>query len=359
MYACRQLLGRRSWVAAAAASATAAGSYTHCSSNSREYLSPNFIADAVDMASPSVVNVLGQASIKGMLGTMQGASSGSGFIISSDGFVATNAHVVANSTDGRVVITMWNGKRRQGVVHSADPITDIALVKISDVAPNEALPVAAIGSSAKLRPGEFVVALGSPLLLQNSVTFGIVSSTARPGTELGMRQSRLEYIQTDASINIGNSGGPLCNLDGAVVGINTMKAQGTDGISFAIPMDTAWQVITQLRRNKKVVRPYIGINMVNYNPSQGRQKNRSDTLLSAEDVQVRVVAVERGSPAEAAGIRGGDILLECDGRPLRGVQSLLSAIGVEVNKKMDIKVSRNGDIFTAHLTTGSPASAGL
>lgn len=356
----RSVAGHRLLVTAA----TATGIYgfgfqhnakKHASASSsratREFLSPTFIADAVDVASPSVVNVLGQSSVKGIMGRQYGASSGSGFIISSDGFVATNAHVIANSADGRVLITMWDGRKRTGVVHSADAATDIALVQITDLKDGEELPVATFGSSSKLRPGEFVVALGSPLLLQNSVTFGIVSSTARPGTELGMRQSRLEYIQTDASINRGNSGGPLCDLDGKVIGINTMKAQATEGISFAIPVDTAKQVIEQLRRSKRVVRPFIGINMVNYNPNTSARKRHGDTNLGSDEVQVLVVAVEKNSPAALAGLKDGDVILAVDGKPLRGVQSLLRAIGVEIGKTLELKVQRRGDVFNASVTT--------
>lgn len=315
------------------------------------FFSPTFIADAVEIASPSVVNVLCQSSVKGFMGRHYGASSGSGFIISGSGFVATNAHVIAKSTDGRVVVTMWNGRKRAGVVHSADTITDIALVKITDLADGEELPVATFGSSSKLRPGEFVVALGSPLHLQNSVTFGIVSSTARPGTELGLRQSRLEFIQTDASINQGNSGGPLCDLDGKVIGINTMKAQGFDGISFAIPIDIAAQVISQLQRSKRVVRPFVGITMANFNPHTSERKRRGDTNLSADEVQVLVLAVEKGSPAEQAGLRKGDVLLEVDSKPLCGVQSLLSVVGVDIGKRMELKVQRGGDVISATVTT--------
>ena len=182
----------------------------------------NFIADAAEKAAPAVVNI--QANVSGKFG-MRGTSSGSGFVINKGGYIVTNAHVVQQAHNGEVLITMWNGARqRRGKVHAFDSASDIAIVKISDLHRNEDIPVSVLGSSGKLRVGEFVVALGSPLMLQNTVTHGIVSATARHGSELGMK-SRMEYIQIDAAINEGNSGGPLVNLEGEVVGINSMKAR--------------------------------------------------------------------------------------------------------------------------------------
>ena len=188
----------------------------------------------------------------------------------------TNAHVVAPSTDGKVLVTMWNGRKRRGLVHSMDKLSDIALVKLADVGYDEDLPIAVLGVSGKLHIGEFVVALGSPLQLQNSITFGIVSATARHGSELGMAQNRTEFIHTDAAINVGNSGGPLVNLDGEVVGINSMKVRDSDGVSFAIPIDTAQQVIKQLLANKRVIRPYVGLRMINFTASNNRKLKARD-----------------------------------------------------------------------------------
>ena len=172
---------------------------------------------------------------------------------------STNAHVVRNSN--RFKITLHDGRELVGVLHSKDKASDLALVKIVNDT-GEKFPVARMGTSSALRPGEWCIALGSPLTLQNTVTCGIISAIARQSSELGLPQLRSEFIQTDAAINRGNSGGPLVNLDGAVIGINTMKIAGA-GISFAIPIDSAWQVIEQLRENGKVVRPYLGFTMIN------------------------------------------------------------------------------------------------
>lgn len=157
-------------------------------------------------------------------------------------------------------MTLTDGRKFPARVHSMDVQSDLALLELISPPP-EPLPTAKVGTSSVLRPGEWVVALGSPLHLQNTVTAGIVSSTARTGSEIGLQAKSHEFIQTDAAINSGNSGGPLVNLDGEVIGINTAKLGGgnVSGISFAIPIDTAWQVIKQLRVNKRVVRPYIGM----------------------------------------------------------------------------------------------------
>ena len=325
-------------------------------------LSRNFVADCVEVSSPSVVNVLSKAEVPGNWGRqMQGTSSGSGFIISG-GFVVTNAHVVQhNASGGHVQITQWNGKKRDGIIHSLDTATDICLIKLTDVGHDEELPIATLGSSSKLRPGEFVVALGSPLMLSNSVTFGIVSSTARQGTELGLRGSRNEYIQTDASINQGNSGGPLVNLDGHVVGINNMKLQGGDGISFAIPIDLAMQVVRQLKQNRRVIRPSIGVNIANFNPAKSRrrfQHQQDDKRHESAEIQVLIIDVVPGSPAEQAGLRVDDVIIEVDGRRLNGVHTLLHAIGIEIGRRLELKIRRDQTEMTVFVTTRAAESLG-
>lgn len=246
-------------------------------------LNRNFIGDAAEKALPSVVNITSNDH-----GILSGMRSGSGFIISTDGYIVTNAHVVSQAKDGKVSITMSNMNKKSGHVHSFDSKTDIALVKMDDI--SGSLPVASLGDSNMLRVGDFVVALGSPLHLQNTVTFGIVSALSRHGSELGMSKSANEFIQTDAAINVGNSGGPLVNLDGDVIGINVMKAQGVDGISFAIPINTAKEVIKQLRMKRKVVRPRLGIKLTTI-----AVKN-SPTCVLVQDV-------EASSPAYQSGLK--------------------------------------------------------
>lgn len=217
-------------------------------------LSRNFIADVVESVLPTVVNIV--CSNHSSFVTTQ--SSGSGFIISNDGFIVTNEHVISSSSDGKVIITLSNQRKVEGYIHSRDARSDIALVQINPNSINGLeLQTATLGNSNQVRIGEFCIALGSPLTLRNTVTHGIISALDRHGSELGMSKSRNDYIQTDASINVGNSGGPLVNLDGEVIGINVLKAQGVDGISFAIPMDTAKPIIQQLRLNRKVLEQFI------------------------------------------------------------------------------------------------------
>lgn len=320
--------------------------------DSSSYLRRNFVAEAADIVSSAVVNIV----IEVNTGWVVGVSSGSGFFYSKDGFIVTNAHVVAPSTDGKVLVTMWNGRKRRGIVHSMDKLSDIALIKLTDVGFDEDLPVAVMGTSGKLHIGEFVVALGSPLQLQNSITFGIVSATARHGSELGMAQNRTEFIQTDAAINVGNSGGPLVNLDGEVVGINSMKVRDSDGVSFAIPIDTAQQVIKQLIANKRVIRPYVGLRMINFAASNNRKLKSRDKngMFTAEEIQVLVVDVESGSPAHRAGLQSGDLIVKVDGKKVKGVRDVLDAIGLDVGRTIEFGVRRqNGEEATCKVTLAS------
>ena len=266
----------------------------------------NFIADAAAAALPAVVNI--SAEVSSRFGA-RGVSTGSGFVVSEDGLIVTNAHVVAGARGGQVRVTSSDGRTFHARVVAADAASDIAVVR----AATRALRPIKIGSSSALRPGDFVVALGSPLNLSNSVTAGIVSNVARHGSELGRGQSRAEYIQTDAAINQGNSGGPLVDLDGKVIGINTMKAGGADGISFAIPIDIAWAVVRALLQHGSVARPYIGIKM------QGRR----------DDSGVLVVQVAPDSPAERAGLRAGDVILAFNGERVRTIPDVLAKIALK------------------------------
>lgn len=207
----------------------AAGPFSSCSPRS----TCNFIADVVEKIAPAVVHI--EVILRSTFGQDVILSSGSGLIINHTGVIVTNAHVVniAATVPWRTElrVQLQNNDVYIGMVRDVDWKADIATVKVN---PQDKLPVLSLGRSADLRPGEFVVAIGSPFALQNTVTTGIVSTTQRDGRELGIKTG-IGYIQTDAIINHGNSGGPLVNLDGEVIGINTMKI--TAGISFAIPSD--------------------------------------------------------------------------------------------------------------------------
>ncbi|XP_057187859.1 serine protease HTRA3a isoform X2 [Triplophysa rosa] len=195
----------------------------------------NFIADVVEKIAPAVVHIelfLNHP----LFGRNVPLSSGSGFIMTQSGLIVTNAHVVTSSAtvtgQQQLRVQLHDGQTYEASIRDIDKKSDIATIKIN---PKQKLPVLSLGRSADLRPGEFVVAIGSPFALQNTVTTGIISTTQRDGKELGIRDSDMDYIQTDTIINYGNSGGPLVNLDGEVIGINTLKV--TAGISFAIPSD--------------------------------------------------------------------------------------------------------------------------
>jgi S1-C subfamily serine protease len=295
----------------------------NAASSTASLLTRNFVADVVEDVSPTVVNIVCVSNRGGFYPA--GASSGSGFIITKDGFIVTNAHVVSGAVEGNVIVTLNNGRKIQGFVHSADPASDIALVKVD--LNGEELPFASMGHSTAVRAGELVIAIGSPMMLQNSASVGIISAAARHASELGMANNRAEYLQTDAAINSGNSGGPLVNLDGQVIGICSIKVKGTDGISFAIPMSAAFIIINQLIRYKKFVRPYVGLKMglvVDQSADSGfgtipsgtgtarKGKKQRELLLEARPTMVMVLEVARGSPAYLAGIeRSVFYVIEC------------------------------------------------
>ncbi|GBG33729.1 Serine protease HTRA1 [Hondaea fermentalgiana] len=297
---------------------------------------PHFIADAAEKAIPALVNI---SSIQnGPWGQMV-QSAGSGFVIRSDGLIATNAHVVKGASS--LTVTLNDGRQYQGRVYATDQTSDLALVIVTDIL-EEPLPIMHIGDSGLLRPGEFVVALGSPLNLGNSVTAGIVSSTARAASEIGIMQARTDYIQTDAAINQGNSGGPLINLDGQVVGINTMKVAGGDGIGFAIPINTAWVVLSQLRDTGKVIRPYLGLRMAALNRNLARFERRVSKRFPDVESGLLVVKVAPNSPASRAGLKPGDVIVEFDGKKVKSVAEMTTRMAYEVGKTFDLTVVREG-----------------
>jgi serine protease Do len=240
----------------------------------------------------------------------QARGVGSGFIIRADGYVLTNAHVVAGAAT--VTVRLADAKREfRGRVVGADTRTDVALLKV-DAAD---LPVARIGSSDSLQAGEWVAAIGSPFGLANTITGGIVSALGRTLPV----ESFVPFIQTDVAVNPGNSGGPLLNMRGEVVGINSMIYSGSGGymgVSFAIPIEVAVEVADQLRAHGRVTRGRLGIGIQALTPELAR------SFRLAESSGVIVVAVEPGSPAEEAGVRVGDVILEYDGRAIKEANEL-------------------------------------
>ncbi|CAM6122297.1 unnamed protein product [Calypogeia fissa] len=310
----------------------------HSKSGPKEvYFTRHAIADAAAKAAPAVVNIT--VSIGGRISFAQ--TAGSGFIIDPDGTILTNAHVVADESvgpyKGKIVVTLQDGRNFPGEIVSYDVLADIAVIKVHSKKP---LPTVEFGSSRKLRPGEWVVAVGSPLHLQNSVTVGIVSCVDRKSTEMGLRGAHADYIQTDAAINQGNSGGPLLNLDGQVIGINTMKALAADGVSFAIPIDSALKIMQQLKKHGRVVRPWLGMKMLGLTEDIISQLRERDSSFPDVKTGVLVPQVIPGSPAERAGVRSGDVILEFDGRPVSTPHQIVEVLEDKVGYPFKLLIKR-------------------
>ncbi|GAQ83340.1 Trypsin-like serine proteases domain containing protein [Klebsormidium nitens] len=328
-------------------------------SSTRPYLSANFIADAAAKASPAVVNI----TVSSGRGWLMSQSAGSGFIVDKDGTILTNAHVVAEMTGrergayrGKLLVTMQDGRTFEGKVMSFDTLSDIAVVKMESSTP---LPFVKLGESANLRAGDWVVALGSPFHLMNTVTCGIVSCTQRKSSELGVLGGRTNYIQTDAAINQGNSGGPLVDLDGKVIGINTMKALSADGVSFAIPIDAARKVVEQLAKHGRVLRPFVGMKMLELNAAVISQLKERDSTFPDVSAGVLVPQVIPGSPAEKGGLMPGDVIVEFDGQSITTVSEILDALGERIGETIKVVVRRpRGKNATLSITTeeGGPPS---
>lgn len=260
--------------------------------------------------------------------TKRGA--GSGFIISSDGFVLTNNHVVDDAD--KVTITLADKRKFDGKVIGTDPRTDVALVKIDT---DEALPVVPLGSSDDLRVGDWVVAIGNPFGLSHTVTAGIVSAKGRV---IGAGPYD-DFIQTDASINPGNSGGPLFNLNGQVVGINTAIVPGGQGIGFSVPIDMVEQIIDELKSDGSVARGWMGAGLQPMDPVLAEQLGT--------DKGVVISAVYPDNPAAEAGLAPGDVVTAVDGEDVVEAEDVIRAIG---NKKPGETV-RLGIIRDGHSKT--------
>lgn len=294
-----------SWSVSAAAVVEPVATTTANLAKKRNRQQFNFIADVVEVSAPAVVYIEIKDLRRQDYVTRQPmtASNGSGFIVESDGLILTNAHVVINKPHTVVSIRLQDGRTFQGVVEDIDPASDLATVRVEC----RGLPTLKLGSSATARAGEWVVALGSPLALSNTVTAGVISTTQRPSEELGLRGKGIKYIQTDAAITFGNSGGPLVNLDGEAIGINSMKV--TAGISFAIPIDHAKEFlqrgIDRRKRGSKAGEPlplrrYMGITMLSLTPDILLElRQRSHTVPDEVKHGVLVWKVILGSPAHA------------------------------------------------------------
>ncbi|XP_036777207.2 serine protease HTRA3 isoform X2 [Manis pentadactyla] len=318
----------------------------------------NFIADVVEKIAPAVVHI--ELFLRHPLfGRNVPLSSGSGFIMSEAGLIVTNAHVVSssNAVSGReqLKVQLQSGDTYEATVKDIDKKSDIATIKIR---PRKKLPALLLGRSADLRPGEFVVAIGSPFALQNTVTTGIVSSAQRDGKELGLRDSDMDYIQTDAIINYGNSGGPLVNLDGEVIGINTLKVAA--GISFAIPSDRIARFLTEFQ-DKHVKgfgvqrllgdfqdwkKRFIGIRMRTVTPSLVDELKASNPDFPVVSSGIYVQEVVPNSPSQRGGIQDGDIIVKVNGRPLADSSELQEAVLSESPLLLEVRRGNDDLLFS-------------
>ncbi|MCK9391715.1 MAG: DegQ family serine endoprotease [Syntrophales bacterium] len=317
---------------------------------------PGSFADLAEKVKPSVVNIGTTKVVKGGMRSPFGGgapfdryfgdeffdrffgdaprrefkqqSLGSGFIISSDGYIFTNNHVVEHAD--KILVKLSDGREYEAKIIGKDAKTDIALIKIK---PSESLPVAEIGESDKLRVGDWVLAIGNPFGLEQTVTAGIVSAKGRV---IGAGPYD-NFIQTDASINPGNSGGPLFNMEGKVVGINTAIVAQGQGIGFALPISMAKNILPDLKSKGKVSRGWMGVSV------QDITEEMAKSLQLKERRGAIVSEVFKGDPAERAGIRAGDIVTEINGKKIKDTHELLLSIAsFHVGDKVSIKVIRDG-----------------
>jgi S1-C subfamily serine protease len=285
------------------------------------------------------------------------AGQGSGFIIDGNGMILTNAHVVDNAD--KVTVTLKDGRVFNGEVRGTDEVTDLAVVKIN--APGAALPVAPLGESSSMRVGDWAIAVGNPVGLDNTVTLGIISTIGRSAAKAGIPDKRIDFIQTDAAINPGNSGGPLLNSQGEVIGINTAIRADAMGIGFAIPIDRAKALQSTLEAGKKVAHPYIGVQMTNLTPDLARANNQDPnaSAIIPEVQGILVVKVLPNTPAAAAGLRRGDVIVQAKGQPISDggeLQAMVEAVGI--GKPIALTIRRgNGALDLTVITAQMEANS--
>ncbi|WP_448565013.1 HhoA/HhoB/HtrA family serine endopeptidase [Trichothermofontia sp.] len=264
---------------------------------------------------------------------------GSGFIVDASGLILTNAHVVDRAD--RVTVRLTDGRSFEGQVRGVDPLTDLAVIRINPQ--GATLPVAPLGSSSQIQVGDWAIAVGNPLGLDNTVTLGIISTLNRSSAEVGIPDKRIDFIQTDAAINPGNSGGPLLNENGEVIGINTAIRADAMGIGFAIPIDRVKQIMAQLERGERIAHPYLGIGMRDLTPELARRNNRdpNTTVLLPEVTGVLVVQVMPNSPAANAGIRRGDVILRIENQPVTKAEQVQRIVeNARVGQTLQVQIQR-------------------
>jgi S1-C subfamily serine protease len=269
------------------------------------------VVSAAERVSPSVVKIDVTQQVRTRRGEREAHGGGSGFIFTPDGLILTNSHVVHNAS--RIEVSLNDGRHLPATIIGDDPATDLAVIRIDGTG----LVAAPLGDSQRLRVGQLVIAIGNPYGFQYTVTAGVVSALGR---SIRSQSGRLidDVIQTDASLNPGNSGGPLVTSDGAVVGVNTATIMMAQGLCFAIGINTAKFVASRLLRDGRIRRSYIGV--VAQNTPLNRRIVRFHDLTAESGVVV--LSVENDSPAQRAGIREGDVIIALGGKPVAGIDDL-------------------------------------
>ncbi|MEM7066096.1 MAG: HhoA/HhoB/HtrA family serine endopeptidase [Cyanobacteria bacterium P01_B01_bin.77] len=327
----------------------------------------SFIASVADQVGPAVVRIDSSRTVAQRSGpfndpffreffgdmweqpsTRVERGQGSGFVVEADGVIWTNAHVVEGADT--VTVTLKDGRQFSGEVVGEDPLTDVAVIEVQA----QDLPTVTLGDSEQLRPGEWAIAIGNPLGLDNTVTAGIVSATGRTSAQIRVPDKRVQFIQTDAAINPGNSGGPLLNEQGEVIGINTAIIGGAQGLGFAIPINAAQRLAQELIEKGRVDHAYLGIQMRTLTAELRQQINndpRNDVRLDA-DKGVVILGLMRNSPAMQAGLEVGDVIVAMDGRSIaeaEQVQQIVQDVGV--GESIALEVDRGGRQVTLNVQT--------
>ena len=305
----------------------------------------NVIVKAVDRVGPAVVRIDVVKEVNNPFGGFLGMGpssqrqqgQGSGFITRASGLIFTNEHVVRGAD--QVAVTLPDGRSYKGKVLGGDPLTDVAVVKV--VA--DKLPVAALGDSDRLRPGEWAIAIGNPFGLNNTVTAGIISAVGRLNAISDGQ--RVPYIQTDAAVNPGNSGGPLINAAGQVIGINTaIRTAPGGGLSFAVPINLAKRIAQQIVSTGQASHPFIGVQLMDLTPQLAREINATNTTCTVPEVNgVLVKEVVNNTPAAEAGIRQCDLILKVGNKSVQTPTEVqLEVDRGQVGQPMQLTLQREG-----------------
>ena len=322
--------------------------------NANSTATENSIANVAEKVSPSVVSIVTTTQVRSYYGTAAGEGAGTGIIVSKDGYVMTNNHVVEDTS--AVSVVDHTGKTYGSVkVIGRDPLNDVAFLKIES---QDTFTAAEIGNSATLRIGQQVVAIGNALgQYSNTVTSGIVSGTGRPVTASsgsGQTESLTDLIQTDASINPGNSGGPLVNLSGQVIGINTAVAADANGIGFAIPINATKGVLAGVLKNGTVARAYMGVNYLSITPAVAREYKLPTTQGAYVFAGNGANPVAAGGPGEKAGLKAGDVITKIDENVIGQKGSLSSVTGLyKPGDTAMLTYVRDGETKTTQITFGT------